>query len=111
MTREDRRFLPAPEKIASPSRENGLTDALRHQWNSRPPFAARAPGLWLGFRLGVRFGLRLGVRLGLRLGLAVEVERHCRPDESLQRRLVDFHALVDVDGAPDVPIEARIEET
>ena len=51
-------------------------------------------------------GLRLGLRLALRLALALEIERHCRADEILQGRLIDLVAFVDVDGAPDIPLEA-----
>jgi hypothetical protein len=46
---------------------------------------------------------------GLRLPLAHEIERHCSADESLQSRLIDLVAFVDVDGAPDVPVEAGVE--
>src|SRR5437588_4207106 len=59
------------------------------------PLAARSPGL----------------RLGLRLVLALEIERHCGADEILQRRLIDLVAFVDVDGAPDIPLEAGVEQT
>ena len=53
------------------------------------PFAARSPGLWLA--------------------LALEIERHCSADEILQGRLIDLIAFVDVDGAPDIPVEAGVE--
>ena len=46
---------------------------------------------------------------GLRLALALEIERHCSPDEILQGRLIDLVAFVDVDGAPDIPVEAGVE--
>ena len=60
--------------------------------------------------LGTRWpGLRLG--LWLALGLEIEVERHCGADEILQGRLIDFVAFVDVDGAPDVSVEAGVEQT
>ena len=48
---------------------------------------------------------------GLRLALALEIERHCSTDEILQGRLIDLVAFVDVDGAPDIPVEAGIEQT
>src|SRR5262249_2472196 len=48
---------------------------------------------------------------GLRLALALEVERHRSADEVLQGRLIDLVAFTDVDGAPDVPVEARVEQT
>src|SRR5437879_2587505 len=43
--------------------------------------------------------------------LALEIERHCSADEVLQGRLIDLVALVDVDGAPDIPVEAGVEQT
>src|SRR6202790_5424505 len=46
---------------------------------------------------------------GLRLALALEFERHCSADEILQGRLIDLVAFVDVDGAPDIPVEAGVE--
>jgi hypothetical protein len=46
---------------------------------------------------------------GLRLALAHEIERHCGADESLQGRLIDLVAFVDIDGAPDIPLQAGIE--
>src|SRR5262245_8999140 len=48
---------------------------------------------------------------GLRLALPLEIERHCSADEILQGFLIDLVAFVDVDGAPDIPIEAGVEET
>src|SRR2546429_5755176 len=48
---------------------------------------------------------------GLRLALALEIERHCSADEILQGRLIDLVAFVDVDGAPDIPLEAGVEQT
>jgi len=49
---------------------------------------------------------------GLRLALALEmeIERHCSADEILQGCLIDLVAFVDVDGAPDIPIEAGVEQ-
>jgi len=46
---------------------------------------------------------------GLRLALALEIERHCSADEILQGRLIDLLAFVDIDGAPDIPLEAGVE--
>ncbi len=48
---------------------------------------------------------------GLRLGLAfaLEIERYCSADEILQGRLIDLVTFVDVDGAPDIPVEAGVE--
>jgi len=50
-----------------------------------------------------------GLRLALRLGLALEIERHGSTNEVLQGRLIDLVAVVDVDGAPDIPFEAGVE--
>jgi hypothetical protein len=47
--------------------------------------------------------------LGLRLALALEIEGHCSADEFLQGRLIDLLAFVDVDGAPDISVEAGVE--
>ena len=57
------------------------------------PLVARSPGLRPG------------------LVLALEIERHRSADEIFQGRLIDLVAFVDVDGAPDVPAEAGIEQT
>ena len=46
---------------------------------------------------------------GIRLVLALEIERHCSADEILQGRFIDLVAFVDVDGAPDIPVEAGVE--
>jgi hypothetical protein len=39
----------------------------------------------------------------------VEIERHGSADEIFQGRLIDLVAFVDVDGAPDIPLEAGVE--
>src|SRR5882762_9129782 len=57
------------------------------------PLTARSPGL------------------RLTLALEMEIERHCSTDELLQGRFIDRVAFVDVDGAPDIPVEAGVEET
>jgi hypothetical protein len=57
------------------------------------PLAARSPEL----------------RLRLQLVFALEIECHCSADEILQGRLIDLVAFVDVDGAPDIPVEAGVE--
>ena len=46
---------------------------------------------------------------GLRFALALEIERDCCADEILQGRLIDLVAFVDVDGAPDISVEAGVE--
>ena len=49
--------------------------------------------------------------LRLRLAFGFEIERHCGADEILQCRLIDLVAFVNVDGAPDIPVEAGVEQT
>src|SRR5689334_17647307 len=49
-------------------------------------------------------------RLGLFAFLALEVERHGRADQIPQGRLIDLFTFADVDGAPDVPVEAGVEQ-
>ena len=49
---------------------------------------------------------------GLRLALGFEIEEiepHCGADEILQGGLIDLVAFVDVDGAPDISVEAGVE--
>lgn len=46
---------------------------------------------------------------GLSLALAHEIERHCSADEILQGRLIDLVAFLDVNGAPDIPVETGVE--
>ena len=58
------------------------------------PLAGRSPGL----RLVLTFE-----------PLELEIERHCSANEILQGRLIDLLAFPDVDGAPDVPLEAGVE--
>ncbi len=48
---------------------------------------------------------------GLRLALALEIERHCGADKILQGRFIHVVAFVDIDGAPDIPVEAGVEES
>src|SRR5262249_56538078 len=48
---------------------------------------------------------------GYRLSCAfrMEIERYCSADQTLQGRLINLVAFVDVDGAPDVPFETGVE--
>src|SRR5262245_14273341 len=46
-----------------------------------------------------------------RLALALEIERDCSTNEIFQGGLVDLFAFVDVDGTPDISLEAGVEET
>src|SRR5688572_11126062 len=41
---------------------------------------------------------------------ARSIESHGRADERLERLRVNLLTLVNVDGAPDVPVKARVEE-
>ena len=43
------------------------------------------------------------------LGLGIKIKRHCSAKNILQSRLIDLLALVDVDGSPDIPLEAGVE--
>src|SRR5207247_10475045 len=43
---------------------------------------------------------------GLRPALALEIERHGSTDEVLQGRFIELVAFVDVNGSPDVSVEA-----
>ena len=49
------------------------------------------------------------LRLSLAFKQALEIERYRSANEIPQGRLVDFLAFADVDGAPDVAIEAGVE--
>jgi hypothetical protein len=50
-----------------------------------------------------------GLRLVSLDAVALQIERHGSADEFLQGRLIDLIAFVDVDSAPDIPLEAGIE--
>ena len=45
-----------------------------------------------------------------RSSFALKIQRQGCSNEVLQRGLVDLVALVDVDGAPDFPIKAGVEQ-
>ena len=49
------------------------------------------------------------LRLGLSHSPEFEIERHGSSDEVLQGRLVDLLAFVNVDGAPNISLEAGVE--
>jgi len=46
---------------------------------------------------------------GFGLLLPLRLSATAAPDEILQGRLIDLVAFVDVDGAPDIPVEAGVE--
>src|SRR5689334_17787810 len=46
----------------------------------------------------------------LRLALALDIQGDCGTDEIFQCFLIDPVVLVNVDGAPDIPLEAGVEE-
>src|SRR6188474_917501 len=43
--------------------------------------------------------------------VALQIQRDGLTDEVLQCAFVDLVMFLDVDGAPDLPLEARVEET
>src|SRR5579863_2439264 len=47
----------------------------------------------------------------LRLALTLEIECDCGADESLQGCLINLVPFVNIDGAPEIPVKAGIEET
>jgi len=56
-------------------------------------------------------GFRFGLWLGRWLGFALNVEYDGGADKILQRGLIDLVAFVDIDGAPDISIQAGVEQT
>jgi hypothetical protein len=52
----------------------------------------------------------LAARLaGLWLALSLVIERHRGADEILQGRVIDFVAFVNIDGPPEIAVEAGVE--
>jgi len=51
------------------------------------------------------------LRLGPLFVLALEIERYCSPDKIFQGHFIDPLAFVDIDSAPDIPLETGVEET
>jgi hypothetical protein len=47
--------------------------------------------------------------LALRFALTLDIQGHGGADEVFQGRLVDLVALMNVDGAPDIALEAGVE--
>jgi len=43
------------------------------------------------------------------LAFALEIERHCSADQILQGRFIKLVAFVNIDGAPDISLEAGVE--
>ena len=71
-----------------------------------------SPEIWPGPAMklvGPLAGRSPGLRLAVLLALALEIEGHGSADEILQGRLIDLVGLVDVDGAPDIAVEAGVE--
>jgi len=114
-----RRFPPLNKKQDAPSEGPTVLEGPRDQL-----------GITLKFDAGCSFGsrcrscgaaqreLRLvslivacspGLRLGLCHSLEFKIKRHGSADEVLQCRLIDLLVFVDVDGAPDISVEARVE--
>jgi hypothetical protein len=61
----------------------------------------------LNFAFVAKF--RVAMLARARLVLALEIERHRSADEILQGRRIDLVTFVDVDGAPDISVEAGVE--
>src|SRR4051812_32120134 len=101
---------------------------------ANPPEARSAPLSFClivcesGARLRVRFGRLTQARKrnaltgpsgarspGTRFAFAfiriLDIERRCGADEVRQCRLIDLVTFADVDGAPDIPVEAGVEQT
>src|SRR5262245_21533450 len=49
--------------------------------------------------------------LRLLLTRSLQIDCHSLADEIFQRGFIDGLSFVDIDGAPDVPLQARVEET
>src|SRR3954447_8620359 len=100
-----------PRPVASPAESPYL-----RPWRAQTPLASIGPALatesyvepmgYVAPASPLRQTDELS-RLGPLLGL---VQGHGGANESLQRRLVDGVALVEVDGAPCVPVETGVEE-
>src|SRR5450755_2513686 len=94
-------------------RPSAASSEPRRRTAWRNEAGADALPLWGGDMAGtcVKLAGPLAARsLRLRLALALEIERHCSADEILQGRLIHLVAVVDVDGAPDIPVEAGVEQ-
>ena len=84
---------------------NGITDSMRKGKQIQ----------WIHVRQEERAGRAsklvgpLARSAGLRLALRLEIERHCGADEIFQGHLIDLVAFVNIDGAPDIPLEAGVE--
>jgi hypothetical protein len=105
-TNETHRWLDGARGRAGPVRDQVEIDAgsgfgsrcrscgaAQRELKLVSPIAARSPGL----------------RLELSHSLEFEIERHGSADEVLQGGLIDLLAFVDVDGAPDISVEAGVE--
>src|ERR1700720_602418 len=94
-----RRLTPLTRVLIAPKRDisSTVSGCISATPSSRTRKATRSLGL-----LAARSP-------GLRLALALEIERHRGADEILQGRLVELVAFVEVDGAPDIPVEAGVE--
>ena len=60
---------------------------------------------------GARFRLGPAVAWAALDRLALKVQRDCRSDEVLQGGLIQLVVFVYVDGAPDIPLQAGVEES
>ena len=94
LTADDLREINSAVVTNRSPRARAIPKQRRSSWDGSALFAAL-------------FQWPVGPRL--RLALALEIERHGSADEILQGRLIDLVAFVDVDGAPDIPVEAGVE--
>jgi len=100
------------EKQARQARRNTAFQQVLFVSQRHQPLGAESLGLWEEIWPGpaMKVASPLAFRSpGLRLALALKIKRHRSADEILQGRLIDLVAFVDVDGAPDIPLEAGVE--
>ena len=92
-------------------RERGQLGVLIPNWLAYEAGAEALPlweEIWPGPAMKL-VGPLAGGSPGLRLAFALEIERHCIADEIHHCRLIDLVAFMNVDGAPDIPLEAGVE--
>src|SRR5262245_1166011 len=87
----------------SPGSFDAMPDEAAHYRAARARVERRGPATQLPGALAARGP-------GFRLALAREIERSCSADELLQGLLIDLLVFADVDRAPDIPLEAGVEE-
>ncbi len=88
-----RGYGPCDKKCSHVSCDTAVKPEVRSSW----PAAWLSPPIPLAAVSGGSF-------------LALKIQRQGCSNEVLQRGFVDLVALVDVDGAPDFPIKAGVEQ-